>query len=713
LKKEIVTLPKDSLSEDPKLYEALFGEDIKTSCYENNDGVTEIPDEVESWTKLLIEGGLFTPPDIRGHGTSESDCPGAYDFTPGADDSCLDFDLEDDINDENEYKYVPSYLKSKKYSDGFPGYTTFCNTRWHDNFKDVKKRPKHLHCRCATCAELQADLIRACQTGQNRDIYEKKAHEHYAEVRRWRTFEETVYASSVHNLGSEIVLSYDDTQAVGLPRFTNRDIKNLTNIKMRVIPFNLQNHGLHENYYFYTVYNMYSKGGNRLCSLLYHYLRRLKYMEPPQGETLNVYGQRKARKLTLIGDNYGENKNNILFAFCSELVMRRWFDVIYLFYGPVGHTHNGNDAVHYIHNQIAGNQNSVTLAEFFHAFRVAWKTDRTRPQPVILDVVYDWENYYEGYSESISCFQRSKTQETYCRGFKFEKNTSGVVEMRVKGSPNDPKWYGQDANSLAPGFVVLKTLPMKAPRIIEPSNSALEHAHLAALNSKSVQKVCQTIGKLDSHQWLVEFAKTGRIPLLGPPPSDMKLTDPKMMGWDFLEQFGVADRTICIPFMRHNPNHKSLKDWWGLPGDVEFFETPSLPVVPGVTCPKVRYTSDVSSKRKNQPSGATKSKVKQSKVILESSESEPESEDSQADWVDLDEPEQITNWGANFDLCVPGCYAIVHVQYPEDEETGSAHQGITVVQVFSCVFVTFHNFFKVLVPYHGTRTFIYLCLHTV
>jgi hypothetical protein len=84
---------------------------------------------------------------------SDSDYPGAYDFTSGADDLCLDFDLEDDINDENEHKYVPSYLKSKNYSDGFPGY-----------FKDVKKRPKHLHCRCATCAELQADLIRACQT---------------------------------------------------------------------------------------------------------------------------------------------------------------------------------------------------------------------------------------------------------------------------------------------------------------------------------------------------------------------------------------------------------------------------------------------------------------------------------------------------------------------------------------------------------------------
>jgi hypothetical protein len=44
-----------------------------------------------------------------------------------------------------------------------------------------------------------------------------------------------------------------------------------------------------------------------------------------------------------MADNYNENKNNTVFAFCSELVMRGWFHTVELFYGPVGHTHNGND----------------------------------------------------------------------------------------------------------------------------------------------------------------------------------------------------------------------------------------------------------------------------------------------------------------------------------------------------------------------------------
>ena len=98
-----------------------------------------------------------------------------------------------------------------------------------------------------------------------------------------------------------------------------------------------------------------------------------------------------------------------MFAFCSELILRGWFDVIYLYYGPVGHTHNGNDAVHYIHNQIAGNQISVTLAEFFVNFGYAWITDRTRPQPVILDVVYDWEDHYREFIKTMNKVRFKKT----------------------------------------------------------------------------------------------------------------------------------------------------------------------------------------------------------------------------------------------------------------------------------------------------------------
>jgi len=82
-----------------------------------------------------------------------------------------------------------------------------------------------------------------------------------------------------------------------------------------------------------------------------------------------------------MADNYTENKNNILFQLLSELVMRGWFNEIELMFGPVGHTHNGNDAVHRWHNQGVGNHMSFCAAEFFDNYKKGFPSQATRPHP--------------------------------------------------------------------------------------------------------------------------------------------------------------------------------------------------------------------------------------------------------------------------------------------------------------------------------------------
>src|SRR5689334_5140875 len=94
----------------------------------------------------------------------------------------------------------------------------------------------------------------------------------------------------------------------------------------------------------------FDKLADRLITVLYHCLRRIKW---------GSHECHRAQDLFLIADNASENKNNVLFAFCTELVMRSWFRSVTLYFGPVGHTHNGNDAVHYCHNQVVGNYFSV------------------------------------------------------------------------------------------------------------------------------------------------------------------------------------------------------------------------------------------------------------------------------------------------------------------------------------------------------------------
>ena len=58
--------------------------------------------------------------------------------------------------------------------------------------------------------------------------------------------------------------------------------------------------------------------------MVYHTLKALKESGTPAA---------RARQLVMIGDNYGQNKNNTDLDFCTELVQRGWYDSVKLLYG--------------------------------------------------------------------------------------------------------------------------------------------------------------------------------------------------------------------------------------------------------------------------------------------------------------------------------------------------------------------------------------------
>lgn len=90
--------------------------------------------------------------------------------------------------------------------------------------------------------------------------------------------------------------------------------------------------------------------------------------------------QSMCHRLILMADNYTENKCHILLCFLCHLVHCKWFESIELLFGPVGHTHNGNDSVHHCHNNIAGDFSMVTLPEFLKTFPLAWTSESARPE---------------------------------------------------------------------------------------------------------------------------------------------------------------------------------------------------------------------------------------------------------------------------------------------------------------------------------------------
>jgi hypothetical protein len=240
---------------------------------------------------------------------------------------------------------------------------------------------------------------------------EKKMHR--TEYRNWRELEKTYQALGRHRPGSTLVLSFDDTVALGLPRLTNRPVKGVPSDRLKFVPSGLVDHSSGEHFYVYMLKDKYPKGADRLLTVLYHWLRKIKW---------GTKVTRRATKLVLMADNFSENKNNVIFGFCSELVLRGWFREVEMLFGPVGHTHNGNDAYHYCHNQLVGNYEAVTLNEYVTYFNHAWHYDTTRPLPVVLETKYAWEKRYHGQLHRVSYYNETPNNPVPVRAFKLKKS---------------------------------------------------------------------------------------------------------------------------------------------------------------------------------------------------------------------------------------------------------------------------------------------------
>ena len=209
---------------------------------------------------------------------------------------------------------------------GFPSESTFRRARHHENFKDVKVRPKHYHARCLECTKLTARRLKGFVNEEMRQAYDTRFKLHEDETRTWHQREELLKSRCRLRPDHYQLLTYDDTSSWGCPSLGNRPPKNLTTSRLKFVPFHVMDYAEGDQAYVYTVKGRYHKGGNRLCTTLYHVLRRSK-----QNADLKTS---KARHLTLVADNFSDNKCNTVFQFAAELVWRGWFDVIEFEFGP-------------------------------------------------------------------------------------------------------------------------------------------------------------------------------------------------------------------------------------------------------------------------------------------------------------------------------------------------------------------------------------------
>jgi hypothetical protein len=97
-----------------------------------------------------------------------------------------------------------------------------------------------------------------------------------------------------------------------------------------------------------------------------------------------------------IGDNYSENKNNTNLAWACMMVSHGWFKEVRFLYGPPGHTHNGIDAVHNVHNQNVGASPSqlVLRACLLRLTAAAYSLSVRRPGSYVTGTLANFVNLF-------------------------------------------------------------------------------------------------------------------------------------------------------------------------------------------------------------------------------------------------------------------------------------------------------------------------------
>lgn len=416
------------------------------------------------------------------------------------------FPVNKSMNDifDNYFKRWFAKVYGRGASPVLPSFATFCRVRHDPAFADVKHRARHFHARCATCANLQARRLQGFKDGHEEASFVRERELHDTAVEGWRKKEMLETTKARHNPREQNTFFFDDTQALGLPRFTKRTPKNLTTSRFNVIPFVIMDEARGRDAYIYTAKNRFKKGANRLCTELFFQILAIKTGD---------HDARMARRCVFIADNFSENRNNTNLCWSSELVLQNWYDAIEWIFGPVGHTHNGGDQQHQIHNEVCGNLTSPTLAHFVAQFPQAWREPSTRPTASILDVQYDWVKYFAPVMDSLAGFTKTAGDPASVRGFRIAKGASGLVEVRYKKDPCAEHWLGVDGTPASAGFVVLTGRPQGIPAVVAPLKNVMEEKYYKQLTGAAMQSHLEAEGAPGAMAWLEEAALHGVIPV--------------------------------------------------------------------------------------------------------------------------------------------------------------------------------------------------------
>jgi hypothetical protein len=438
-----------------------------------------------------------------------------------------------------------------------PSLSCFIKGSKDKEFADVTKQPKHNHCKCTTCFSLMTRKLAAFKTMEDMDKVIADTRAHDEEVRAWRAQESYYYMQAQHNPQKVNVFMADDTSAVEFPKAGRRPVKSTANIqRVCITPWLVEDVSRKEKTYVYTPKRSYPKGGNRWCTQMFAMIKSVK---------LSGLLSAQARKLVMIFDNASDNKNNINLAFASHLIAKGWYDEIQILYGPVGHTHNGIDAAHKIHNQGLGRYFSSTLVEWVNKYPQAWRNTPRIPKPAICDIQLDWTGLYTPVIDKIAGCWKTAKNPGVAQGFKICRDDTNNISVKWRSgcALSDP-WLGVGGKVDAPGFVILTGLPGGVPKVVPRKNSMTKRG-MKSMTGQAITALLESQGEAGAMEWLKTVGATGRIPILEyleekvPPGS---IGRKALIGWGAKSraEVRVIDKTIA--------DMTSVAAFWYLPPDV-------------------------------------------------------------------------------------------------------------------------------------------------
>ena len=189
----------------------------------------------------------------------------------------------------------------------------------------------------------------------------------------------------------------------------------------------------------------FEHGPNLAISLLYHHLADIR--------TKGLL----SRKLYLQVDNSAkENKNWAMLAFLALLVIKGWFEEVYMYFLCPGHTHEDVDRMFSNFASLEKNHNCDTPLHFVQT----WMPDAYKslmPEIHYFEFVYDWKTWMKPYCSFMKGHAKP-------RAFLWRKNNNRVVEMWVKSSALAQEWKGRTENH---GWEQLRIIPPGSPNMIE------------------------------------------------------------------------------------------------------------------------------------------------------------------------------------------------------------------------------------------------------